>query len=361
MRLLRYAIAEFTPTIPRMARWIADVGYGVQVRIEWLAGPEEVALGTAVPEGQRLVANRQGTSCAMLLATVETAVESHGRLELSFDDQARRLAEEALRLMAASLAVQSQSACHLFSPTPYVALQGESEDDRKLLDQCIRIQMPTLKPFHPLANLGLEWPMDLTQLSDRRQGLLLLGAAMNAGHGIANLHELFRLFEHAFAKAGAGLVGPLTAFLRSHDWDLGYSEAEVSAWVNELRHPATHADLGKQTHVAADRQVQPYIPRIEQAAIDVFLNKRIWHSPDPGREEKASLRCAVTSTGSLIQSSGAHTRLLSGWDLHETFPLRGTLEFQDDQETEFGLKMARWHFTEQEHAKLAKYDNVGSD
>ena len=103
-----------------------------------------------------------------------------------------------------------------------------------------------------MAGPGLEWPLDLTSIPDRRDGVLLLGAAITATHGVGKLHELFRLFENAFASAGSELVNPLYLSLSTHPWDLGYSRPEVDGWVNDLRHPATHADLRKQATFASD-------------------------------------------------------------------------------------------------------------
>lgn len=355
VRLLRYAFAEFTPKIARMARWRSDLGDGVTVEIYALENTEEVPLGQPPPsQGPTLVlrTSLDESTVAVLVATVATEVELSNTVELSLDEGRRQRAEEGLRFMAASLAVQSQIPCRLWSPTPYLALTGDSEADRELLERCVRIRMPKLKAFYPLAGPGLEWPLDFASLPDRRDGVLLLGAAITATHGVGKLHELFRLFENAFARAGADLVAPLSQFLSTHARGLGYADNEVEGGVKDLRHPATHADLRKQPTFASDHDVQHHLVRIEQAAYDVLFNKREWHTPDPDREDRNPLRCAVTRTGHMVQTDGARVRTMSGWDLHNAFPLRGSLRLPEGETPEFGLKLARWHFTDSERREL---------
>jgi hypothetical protein len=352
--LQRYVFAEFTPRILRMARWGSDLGDGLTVSIYALENTEEVVLGEPPSPGPTLIsqASSDGSTVAVLVATLPTQVESVSPIELAFDDNSRRRAEDGLRFFASSLAVQSQIPCRLWSPTPYLALAGDDDDDRELLDECVRIRLPKLEAFYPMAGPGLEWPLDLSSMTDRRDGVLLLGAAVTASHGVRKLHELFRLFENAFATAGANLVDPLHRFLSAHPWDLGYTHPEVKAWVDNLRHPATHADLQRQATFASDHDVQGHLVRIEQAAYDVLFNKRIWHTAGPDREERNSLRCAMSATGEMIHSDGARVRTFSGWDLHHAFPLKGSLAIHEDETPRSGFKLARWHFSEAERDQM---------
>ncbi|HYJ69279.1 MAG TPA: hypothetical protein VEX15_16640 [Nocardioidaceae bacterium] len=354
MKLLRYVFAEFTPKISRVARFGSDLGDGLTVAIRELENTEEVDLGESQSPGPTLIsqASADESTVAVLVATLPTQIEEVSSVELAFDENSRLRAEDGLRLFASSLAVQSQVPCRLWSPTPYLALAGDDDADRELLEQCVRIKLPKLKAFYPLAGPGLEWPLDLSSMTDRNSGVLLLGAAITASHGVAKLNELFRLFENAFAVAGTQLVDPLYGFLSTHPWNLGYTDQEVEDWVGNLRDPARHADLKRHATFAADHDVQHHLVRIEQAAYDVLFNKRSWHTTDPAREERNSLRCAITATGQIVHSEGARVRTYSGWDPHNSFPLRGRLELADAERSEWGLKLARWHFSDAERLQL---------
>ena len=140
--------------------------------------------------------------------------------------------------------------------------------------------------------------------------------------------------------------------MSTHPWDVGYSDDEVEELVNDLRHPATHADLRKQASFASDNDVQHHLVGIEQAAYDVLFNKRDWHTADSDRGERSSLRCAVTATGRIVNTETARVRTMSGWDLHHAFLLRGSLKLPEGGTPEFGLKFARWHFTDSERREL---------
>jgi hypothetical protein len=189
VRLLRYVFAEFTPKIERMTRFPTDLGDGVIVTFESLANTEEVPLGRPPVTGPTVVmsASLDVSTVAVLVASVPVQVELVNTVELKFDDDARQRAEYGLRFVAASLSVQSQIPYRLWSPTPYLALAGDDTHDHKLLTQCVRVRMPKVKGFYPMAGPGLEWPLDLASLTDRRDGVLLLGAAVAAFSSTASL------------------------------------------------------------------------------------------------------------------------------------------------------------------------------
>lgn len=62
-----------------------------------------------------------------------------------------------------------------------------------------------------------------------------------------------------------------------------YSEPELNRWFAELRDPATHADV--RPTIVFEVDVRPVVDRMEQAAYDVLLNKKIWRDASTDRRE----------------------------------------------------------------------------
>jgi hypothetical protein len=360
MKLRRYAIAEFAERIPQVAKWTTSPEEGVSVEIFDLLNTDEVPMTQGDWPSPQLVVQRDHDSrtLAILCATVSTTVRRVSPIEIEFDDESRLRAEDALRFMGASLAILSQVPCQLWSPTPYLALEGQSAEDLRILEDVIRITLPPWKAFYPFACSGLAAPLDTAHpsLRDRRDGVLLLGAAVSAGHGVGKVHELFRLFEHAFAKPPRLLIRPLAEFLESNPSDLGYTVDEVENWVSNVRDPATHADLDRQNAFALDHHVQAHLMRIEQAAFDVLFNKKTWHSPNGAREDRNPLRCAASADSGMRMTDGARVGTVSAWDQYEAFQLRGRLDLPAPADMpRWGYRFAHWHFTEDEHEQLRRY------
>jgi hypothetical protein len=360
VKLRRYAIAEFSEKIPEVAKWSTSPEEGVTVEIFDLLNTDEVDMKPGDWPAPQVILRRDHDTptIAMLCATVATGVRSVSPIEIEFDDDSRLRAEDGLRFMGASLAILSQVPCRLWSPTPFLALEGQSPEDRRLLEATTKISLPPWKTFYPFACSGLAAPLDPAHpsLRDRRDGVFLLGAAVSAGYGVGKVHELFRLFEHAFAKPPRLLVRPLAEFLESSSSDLGYTIDEVENWVSNVRDPATHADLDRQSAFALDHHVQAHLLRIEQAAFDVLFNKKTWHSQDAEREDRNPLRCATTADGAMRVTDGARMGSLSAWDQYDAFQLRGHLNAPAPADIpRWGFKFARWHFTEEEHQLLRRH------
>lgn len=86
-----------------------------------------------------------------------------------------------------------------------------------------------------------------------------------------------RVFKRAFRLGPFDLIDPLAEFLAPGH--VGYTHEEVRRWI-ELRQPATHAD--RRPYFVLERDVQPVVERMIQAAYDVLFNKKIWQ--DKSRE-----------------------------------------------------------------------------
>ena len=78
------------------------------------------------------------------------------------------------------------------------------------------------------------------------------------------------MFKRAFRLGPFDLIDPLAEFLAPGH--VGYTHEEVRRWI-ELRQPATHAD--RRPYFVLERDVQPVVERMIQAAYDVLFNKKI--------------------------------------------------------------------------------------
>jgi hypothetical protein len=133
-------------------------------------------------------------------------------------------------------------------------------------------------------------------IMDRAYGVSLLAEVNSQDSSLGKYRELIRFLEHAFALSGASLRKKLAQFLTAGD--LGYTREEVRAWL-EHRHGAIHGDFQRTTYLVTEAEVLGLLPRMQQAAYDVLLNKKVWHSPSRERRRAYSLRCATTSTDGL--------------------------------------------------------------
>jgi len=204
--------------------------------------------------------------------------------------------EMSLEIAIDALSVSLGTARKISSPHPCAALIPDSTEDRHALKEFKswrRVKRPTVFPFADLRMNLLE-QMHLVQ--DRIDGLPLVAAINCHGNGIGKLHDLIRLFERAFALADRKLINPLYAFLSTGIGD--YAHKEIHHWISELRHPATHAD--KRESYLLDRDVISYLPRIHQAAIDVFMNKKTWRDNTSDRLARWHPNPYLTTVDSII-------------------------------------------------------------
>lgn len=353
MRLHRFALILFDRHLSAVHRWGYVTREGVNVQIdsfkessEPVDSPNEIGytfLGPAMFS--------EGRSTEILLhADATTGFEIVHPLQIKIDDEARAATERALSEMAGILGVLSEHPWSLVSPRPYIWLSGENAEEETLLSSTRRVVLPSQDPEHPLLGAGLGRPIPLAQLlEDRPDGVLLLGAAVRAGSGIAKIHELFRVLENGFSRAGRSLIDPLTEFLQSYpEWDLGYTREEVRFWVEELRHPATHADLSHSKRILYDSDVDRHLFRIEQAAYDVLFNKLRWNRADTKRQLRWAFTAASLPDGGSLVSPGAFMRTSSPLDHFGAFPLRETYRLNiEDSGSRVGL-WADWYFSEED-------------
>lgn len=263
-------------------------------------------------------------------------------------------AEAELAHGANLLSVMCQTRYDVYSPRPYLFLEAQTADEVDQLGQCIKIELPSFRPGPPRLAPGGHQPLDFQALlADRPAGITLLGAALAAGHGVAKLHELMRLFENAFAVAGHRLIDPLAEFLRTHPHRAGYTRGEVNSWVRELRDPATHADLSRSKRILLDPDVEARLPRLEQAAYDVLFNKSRWHNVDTGRTTRWDFGGTLRQDGQVAISDAGVLQVTNDWDHFQAFRLNARYRIQSDTLPP-GWKAADWYFSTNQRRQLGE-------
>lgn len=334
MRLFRAAYMELKPPPSHIRRQGIIAASGVHAQIGQIDNATDVtdeaeAVGTfTLAFGQN---RRQEPAKLMLEAWMPISVEDlAAQPEIEVPIESHRALAQGLSELANIVGVVGEVAFEVFSPRPYLFLIPENDADRSWLNDFRYIALPNgLGGGVPSLGPGLHRNVNFhLMLEDRAQGVALMAAALAAGHGVAKLHEVMRLFENAFAVAGGRLIDPLTDFLRSHEWSLQYSRGEVRDWIRRLRDPGTHADRTKQ--VLLDPDVQPHLPRLQQAAYDVLFNKRHWHRSDSARLDRWAFSGMVDRDGRAI-TTGAGTTLnaYDGWDHYKAFRLEERVRVSD--------------------------------
>jgi hypothetical protein len=150
----------------------------------------------------------------------------------------------------------------------------------------------------------------------------------------ARYREFVRLFELAFARDFTQMDKKLAQTLRP---SMGYSQAEVRAW-QALRHPFTHADGKKTNEIALESDARKVIQRMEQAAIDILLNKAAWGTWSANRREvwtPEAITVDASGKGIIRQGSAPSVEFLL-LDEFRAFPILLGLQHT-------GLPQTWWH------------------
>lgn len=306
MILSRFAVIVLSRPAPaRLGRWTYPAQNGESVRVVGLprvhqdvTDEEEAPAHVGGP--QVVFAERRHK--AVLLVEVDTAagvptIDDAGLVRVP--EEARRRAEQAIVEYADLLGVVYQCKRTILSPDPCVAVYPADTDDARLLDGCSGLQtpivtrprtivLPELRPESPYRDL----------LSDRLDGLALLADSLAEDGAVGRVHDLFRLFERAFARGPSGCASPLRQFLATASRPLGYSESEVTHWFQHLRPIVTHAD--RRDEYARGSDVEPYLSRVELAAYDVLFNKATWRNPAADRRAGIELTGGIDPDGTVV-------------------------------------------------------------
>lgn len=306
MVLIRFAVIVLSRPAPaRLGRWTYPAQNGETVSVVALPKVEQdVTEEEEAPDhlGGPTMVFAQSRHKAVLLVEVHTAagvptIDDAGLVSLP--EEARRRAEQAIVEYADLLGVVYQCKRSILSPDPCVAVYSADPDDARRLDESSGLQtpivtrprtivLPELRPDSPYRDL----------LRDRLDGLALLADSLAEDGAVGRVHDLFRLFERAFARGPSGCAPPLTQFLSTASRPLRYSEAEVTDWFQRLRPIVTHAD--RREEYARGPDVEPHLARIELAAYDVLFNKATWRNPAADRRAGMELTGGIDPDGTVV-------------------------------------------------------------
>jgi hypothetical protein len=255
MKLVRLATLYFEPAPKQWRSWSLHIG---QAEVETMGSWDlEGKLRLLVAAGIRLSEPPLLTPDALVVVP----------------EKERRHAKAAIETAANIIAVTERCKRSISSPMPFIALVPEDQESRSWLDGAngFIANIQTLPGFQ--LRIEIDDTM-LGSLEHRLDGVALLAEALSHSHAMGKFHEFLRLFERAFKLSSSELVKPLAQFLTGAN--RGYTVEEVTKWVVELRHPATHADW--RPNFVTESDVRPVIQRMEQAAYDVLFNKAEWRS-----------------------------------------------------------------------------------
>ena len=198
----------------------------------------------------------------------------------------RRDAESVLETAANFVSIAEECQRSISSPTPCVAFLPKDDEERTWLESSKGLELNGVAYGRACVDLSIDKLQDV--LGDRLDGLALLAEALAHDHATGQLHEFMRVFERAFTVSSSKLVTPLADFLCDATGD--FSHSEVKEWIEDIRHPATHAD---RRPFLLEGDVRPAIFRMQTAAYDVLLNKHHWRSTSTARRDVWHSRCWV--------------------------------------------------------------------
>ncbi|HEV2969252.1 MAG TPA: hypothetical protein VGY55_04620 [Pirellulales bacterium] len=204
---------------------------------------------------------------------------SNGDGDLEPQDDVRRHLEEQLELAVNAVSVATRSRRSIRSVDPCVAFIPESDAERVWLDAHRGIARGQFA--HPHGHPRISFSVIQQLCADRADGIALMSEAIAHPHPSGRFHELFRVFERAFKTACGQLSTPLSKFLAPNG--CGYTPDEIKKWI-DLRGPLTHAD--RRPAFLLERDAAPVVHRMEQAAIDVLVNKQLWRDSSTAREQR---------------------------------------------------------------------------
>ena len=263
MKLMRLATIHFEPILQNWRSWKLDTGKAtVETMGSWeLEQKLKILVFASVSLNEPPKLNPERG----------IIVPSEPRIEL----------ERSIEIAANMISVFEACKRSISSPSPCVAFFPEDDESREWLFQTngIVFNMQTIPFVQPKIKPDTEY---FSLLNDRIDGIALLSEALSHTHATGKFHEFIRLFERAFTLGPWDLINPLAEFLLGAS-NQGFSVAEVRRWLEELRHPATHAD--RRPYFLLESHIRPVIHRIQQAAYDVLFNKVNWRNPDTSRRK----------------------------------------------------------------------------
>lgn len=312
VRLTRLATITLSrPAPPRVSPLTFRASNGIVVTICQVKG-EQVATSGPVP-ATRIAWPYESTALRLAVEATTDAgplVISDNLIDLP--DDLRLDLEAAIVELADLLSVRHQCRRVVRSPIPCIAVSASEEGELTLIASAHGIRAP-LRSRPRAVLLPEQWP-DLALCSaveDRADGVALLADALSEDGPVGQLHHFFRVFERAFRSGPGGCVDPLLAFLKTGPVDLGWTNGEVSDWFTRLRPEATHAD--RREIFARSADAEPFLGRLEYAAYDVVLNKRVWRARDSERRDVVALAAGLDDDRETLRLQRPDTTVVMPW------------------------------------------------
>jgi hypothetical protein len=291
MKLLRVAFISFDPKIKG------------HIPFSLASGDLEIV--------ERKLREHEGTAeRAQLLVVASTKLgalpvkDAGGRVIIP--ERERRECEELIETYANLIALAHRVGRKISSAEPPAALVAESESEVSFLNGCVGVKIAPRSQMRPHFPFAYDERI-LRGLQDRMDGVALFTEALSAGGGLGKYRDFIRVFELAFACGSSKLVSQLSKFLPAQR--MGYSRDEVTEWYS-YRDRASHADLQKSKEFALERDVSFFLERMEQAAFEVLLNKKLWHHPSPDRRDFLTQE-GVTSSRDAVDLSLTKARAVN--------------------------------------------------
>jgi hypothetical protein len=298
--LLRLIVAGFHPPLDEWRDWTLTSG--------------SVTVSVA-----RAWEKKQGLQLLLVAARpLEYRPKVSSENQIFVPEEARRDAEIAAEFAANLIAATQGTTRHLSSAWPPVMLRANGPEGEAWLSERAGLRYGRLKNWARLEEPPRLTEDEMNQLADRADGLSLLAEGSGISHASGRFHEYIRVFERGFGKASKVLASPLTEFL---DPRFGFTVSELEVWFKELRDPLTHAD--QRPTFLLERDINPVIDRVEQAATDVVFNKVNWRQADSERRALWTPQSGfVGSSGKVFLTKGARPPMQGRMlDEYGSFPM----------------------------------------
>lgn len=220
---------------------------------------------------------------------------------ISHAHENRVVCEEAIEHIANLYSISVSSPHIMYSQAPSIAFRPDTEGEHQYIEALRKEFTKELKSRSVSGGFFLMDKLSsIDFLSDRKNGVAALSAAVNCTTKLSQYRELVRFFEMAFSMPFTQIDKKLSQFLGPAL--LNFSRDEVKRW-SKFRHPSMHGDGAITQEISFEWDVAPYIERMKLAAYDVLLNKARWGKRCANRRKVHEIPGFTLDEKSLVASS----------------------------------------------------------
>jgi len=186
----------------------------------------------------------------------------------------RIVCEEVIEHIANLYSISVSSPHILYSQEPPIAFRPDTEDEHQYIE-ALRNEFNKKTKSRTVSGAFslLDKLSSIDFLSDRKNGVAALSAAVNCTTKLSQYRELVRFFEMAFSMPFTKIDKKFSQFLSPAP--LKFNRDELKRW-SKFRHPSMHGDGAITQEISFEWDVAPYVERMKLAAYDVLLNKKRW-------------------------------------------------------------------------------------